>query len=347
MPSCLPVTVYAGAEPLPRVFAHRSTSARTPALVRPHALRRAGLRLTERDRAVVDALDRYRALTAAQIAALFFGRKETAQGGSVSSRCQYRLKLLFQHGYVWRDAPPAKPSEGRRPLVYCLDRRGVAWLTQTNPERVQKTRWRGRHNLVSWPFLAHLLATNEVRVAVELAARQQGIGLDAWQDERRLRSTLVGQPGFAPKAALIPDGYFRLVDRGFRYHQFLEVDRATETVGYAEDRSRHKTFARKIQAYLAYYGSGQYAKHYGTRALRVLTVTTSPTRLRHLKAVTARVGGGSQFWFATLQQISQASVLTQPIWEVAGTEGRYPLLWPADRDFASNGLGPNGGLSHP
>lgn len=235
MPYCLPVMVYAGAEPVPRVIAHNATRAKR---------RR---RVTQSPRAV-------------------------NTGSSCSSSTA-----------MWRDAPPAKPSEGRKPLVYCLDRHGVAWLTQTNPERVQKARWRGRHNRVSGPFLAHLLATSEVRVAIELACRQQGIALEAWQDERQLRSRLVGQQRLVPKAALIPDGCFRLVDREFRYHQFLEVDRATETVGYAEGHSRHKTFARKIQAYLAYYGSGRYARHFRTQALRVLTVTTGPTRLRHLR----------------------------------------------------------------
>jgi len=34
-----------------------------------------------------------------------------------------RLKLLFHHGYLFRDEQPTKLTEGRRPLVYVLDQK--------------------------------------------------------------------------------------------------------------------------------------------------------------------------------------------------------------------------------
>ena len=61
--------------------------------------------------------------------------------------------------------------------------------------------------------------------------------------------------------------------------------------------------------------------------MRVLVVTTSRTRLRNLKAATERVGGGRQFWFATLDQIKPETVLHAPLWQLAGREGSYALLW--------------------
>jgi len=59
-----------------------------------------------------------RALTSEHIRALYFPTK------AGQTHCQIRLKLLFHHGYLFRDEQPTKLAEGRRPLVYFLDQRG-------------------------------------------------------------------------------------------------------------------------------------------------------------------------------------------------------------------------------
>jgi hypothetical protein len=301
-------------------------------LARPNRPNLPALRLTPRDINIVRTVYAFRAMTARQIHDLFFDTGPDTTAHTISSRCQYRLKLLFQHGFLFRDAPPAKHTEGRKPLIYFLDRAAKSLLADSLHRPAQEIDWHPRHNNVSWPFLDHLLETNKIRVAFTLACRRQGYTLHTWYDEHRLRSQemkdYVTVPNRRGRIAVVPDSYIYLTDRQYGYHHFLEVDLATETVGMAAGSANRKTFARKIQAYLAYYRSGQYTRRYGTQAMRVLVVTTGRKRLQNLRTVTARVGGGSQFWFATLDQIDPETVLHGPIWQVAGAEGERSLLWP-------------------
>ena len=68
--------------------------------------------------AAIQSVYEFRALTTEQIAALHFRTK------AGRTHCQTRLKLLYHHGYLFRDEQPIKLTEGRRPLVYFLDRKG-------------------------------------------------------------------------------------------------------------------------------------------------------------------------------------------------------------------------------
>jgi hypothetical protein len=86
---------------------------------------------------------------------------------------------------------------------------------------------------------------------------------------------------------------------------------------------------RKVRAYMAYYRSGQYHARYGTRSLRVLTVTTSQKRLANLKASTEQAGGGPMFWFTTFDRVNTENILSAPIWQVAGDKGNHSLIEPA------------------
>ena len=119
------------------------------------------------------------------------------------------------------------------------------------------------------------------------------------------------------KVAVIPDGYFILELGERRAHFFLESDRATEA---------NKRWGEKVQAYLEYTRSGQYAARYGARSLRVLTVTTGEKRLANLKRATEQAGGREMFWFSTVEQASEEQVLSAPIWQVGGQEGLQPLV---------------------
>ena len=49
--------------------------------------------------------------------------------------------------------------------------------------------------------------------------------------------------------------------------------------------------------------------------------------MENLKAVTEKAGGRDQFWFTTFDKINEDSVLSMPIWAVAGREERHPLVW--------------------
>ena len=60
-------------------------------------------------------------------------------------------------------------------------------------------------------------------------------------------------------------------------------------------------------------------QRYGTRSLRVLTVTSGPKRLENLKREAEQVKGGRVFWFTTTDRITANMVVSMPIWLVDGS----------------------------
>ena len=282
-------------------------------------------RLSSRDRRAIRAVYEHRALTTDQIQRLLFPTRAGL------TQCQHRLKLLFHHGYLFRDERPSKLSEGRKPLVYFLDTKGAAVLRETFDFEGDELDWHPRHNAVSELFLNHLLETNEIRVAVAVAAEQRDAVVRQWLDEKTLKSsqmkeyvTFTGPQGGRFKAAIVPDGYFLLETPEWSFRFFLEVDRGTVTGQW--DRHGRRSWARKVRAYLAYYRSGKYERRYGSSKGRVLTVTVSEKRLITLKTTTEKAGGDDRFWFTTSERVAPETVLTAPVWQKAGHSGLYALI---------------------
>ena len=299
---------------------------RKPVLKRAEGADLPRFRLTPRDLAILHAIHSYRALTAPQIAALFF---PSAHGTAVevNTRCKLRLRLLYHHGFLYRDEQPQKLSEGRKPLVYFLDRAGAAYLADHLDVTVD---WDPRDNDVSFPFLKHLLATNDVRVAVSTSAIRHDWRIHTWLDDKMLKSpqmkdhvSLRGEKGQRSDASVVPDAYFRIETEEDAYNFFLEVDLGTVT-GEATEWGK-RDWARKVKAYLEYYRSGLYQKRYQTSDMRILTITTSEKRLAHLKTVTEKAGGKARFWFSTFARAKE-DFLTSMIWDVAAHVERRALF---------------------
>jgi hypothetical protein len=289
-------------------------------------------RLTRRDREIIKAVYTHRALTAAQIETLLFPPDNGQRHRTKTSRCRHRLKLLYHHGFLFRDEQPTKMSEGRKPLVYFVDSQAVPLLADIFGLFPEDIDWQPRDNKVSWMYMEHLLATNDFRISVEAGARARGFELGRWLDDRTLKSRemkdsveIANPRGGTIQVTIVPDGYFSLSDGEYHYDNLLEVDMGTETV--RSSKFGRRDFSRKIKGYLAYHRSGRYEARYGSEAMRVLVVTTSPKRLASLRAVTEKEEGGIQFWFTTFDKVTPESVLTEPIWQVAGQDGLRPLVW--------------------
>lgn len=309
---------------------------RLPITTRASVTERPGFQLTARDAEIIRAVYDYRTLTTWQIERLFFPPFTAKGERKVNPRCQLRLKLLYHHGYLYRDEQPTKLSEGRRPLVYFLDTAGAQFLA-AQAQAGERLDWDKAGQNVSWPFLAHLLETNEVRIAVTLACRapESGITLTHWIDDKALKSpqmkdkvTIGGEGGGERQIAVIPDGYSRLESTtGNRVaHLFWELDRRTVTGEYATPSER-RDWSHKVRAYLEYHASGKYEARYGATGMRILTVTTGDRRLAHLKEITERTGGDRRFWFTTLARLTPETVLAEPIWQVAGESASRRLAF--------------------
>lgn len=269
---------------------------------------------TQRDRQIVAAVSTHRALTSDQLSLLFWGDLKA------NSRCRLRLRLLSQHAYLERAEQPVALSEGRRPLVYFLGKRGLVLAADVRGVPESAIDWKKEHNDVRWPFLEHLLATNEIRVRLEVAAPAAGFTVLEWFDDKTLSSLsirdqfMVARPGGgAVQVALGPDGYVSLLDPNgtTRHRAFIEADRATVPLGRWQD---------KVERYLAYFRSPVFADRYkASKPFRVLTVTTSAERLANMKRVTEEAGGKTWFWFSTYAALADpAEMLHRPSWFMAG-----------------------------
>jgi hypothetical protein len=273
------------------------------------------MRLTARDVQVILAVRDHRALRIDQIERLFFPSRNTTN---------YRLQRLYQHGFLERRWRAVEYGRGMGQAIYLLGKRGAELAAQKQGGHTQTPGRRGVSHTVHSPFLEHALLVNDVRIALSLGAQKAGYAAERWvrEDELRVaREYVYSSTASGPQrqVAIIPDAYavLNLGDR--RAHFLLEVDRATETSG---------RWAQRVRAYLAYIASGQYARRFGTTSLRILVITTSPERLANLKCATERVDGRSLFWFTILDMAKPETILTEPIWQVAGQE-RVSALVPS------------------
>lgn len=97
-------------------------------------------------------------------------------------------------------------------------------------------------NRVKSPFLRHCLETARFRVALELASRRPGSPavLDHWQQGVSLWDSVWGYNilGVRERFSIRPDAFFRLrYATGTHRHYFLEIDRGTEPIISAANRS--------------------------------------------------------------------------------------------------------------
>ncbi len=279
---------------------------------------------TERDRQIIAAVSTHRALTTDQVALLFWGHLKAG------SRCRLRLRRLCEHGYLERAEQPVTLSEGRRPLVYYLNTKGVSIAAQERGIRESQVDWKPRHNDVKWLFLDHLLATNDIRVRLEVGAPRVGFTILEWIDDKSLASLSIRDTirvrhpsGAVERMAVGPDGYVSLLspDGQTRHRAFIEADRGTVPL---------TRWGRKVAAYRAYFQSEPFRERYrANKPFRVLTVTTSDTRMRNMIKVTEQAGGHSWFWFSTYERIHDPEyILLRPVWNMAGATRRVCFPYP-------------------
>lgn len=305
-----------------------SVSGRLPRTRRAVESDRPPFRLTQRDLDVIDAVWRYRALTTPQLVALLFG------GGRQTLRvCQRRLQRLFHHGLLARVEQPSLISDGSKPFLYLLDKIGARLLSKQRGVGEDELDWQPWSNAVGAPYLDHLLSTNDIRIAVALASAREGWTIPVWYDDKSLRSyqmkdyvTIRDDREGDRRAAVVPDGYFKLQTSDDTYNFFLEIDKRTVTA--ESSVSSRRDWSRKIKVYLAYYRSGGYERRYGTTDMRLLTVTTGDKRLSNLMEITGRIAGNqeSRFWFTTFERVTSSSVLTESIWNIAGRSGYHAIV---------------------
>lgn len=269
------------------------------------------MHFTDNDRAIIGYLYDYRLLTQQQIEQLL---------GRSRSTVQEKLIRLYHHKFVDRIFLSVRPGVGRSPTLYVLDKAGFDVL---RAEGIEDFSGFPKAN-VSGLFLEHTIAINDVRIAVTLACQQLGWSILEWQSENQIKAEYerVGiktRGGKQSTIPIVPDSYFviEIPERG-NSHFFLELDRGTMT------QSR---FRQKVIGYVAYLKLDITSRRFKSQGLRILTVTDKVNRFPRLVETAAGVQGiGNRLWFARLPDIRPETVLTEPIWHIAGLEQTRSLF---------------------
>ncbi len=300
--------------------------------VRPNDDKRAGMVLTQRDILILEVVYQYRLMTSLQIEALLFPSATT------HAQVRLRLRLLFQHGYLYRKEQLQRRSDGMKPFLYALDIRGAAELAALYGCALQDLDWHKRDCNVGPLHLAHLLLSNDIRIAITRSGINHGFTMAQWLDEKTLRRahrddlvTFTDAKGATHTTTVIPDGFFRLeyLSRSNpitsrAVHRCIEIDRATVTGRASSEHNR--AWDKKVLAYLAWHKSGVYQARYRVQALGILTITIGEERLNNLKRITEEAGGRGRFWFTSITRLEGADILTDPLWSVATTTQLRSLI---------------------
>jgi hypothetical protein len=240
------------------------------------------IQLTTRDFGILREVARYRFLDSAQIQVLV--------GGSAQHLLK-RLQRLFHGGYL--DRPRAQlryfSEEGSRPIVYALGRKGAKAL-----ESPRNRRSRYDNRTLKQQYMQHTLLVADVMIAFTRACRAEGAPKLLLEEDLFPNETpgvvfrwgvTVSHEGSRKRVGVVPDRAFALesTSTGERIIFFVEADRATMPV---ERKSLAQTsMLRKLLAYEATWAQGIHLDRFHCERFRVLVVTSSPERARHLAQV--------------------------------------------------------------
>lgn len=280
-------------------------------LIRPTLSMPNDVGLTERDVAILQALDSYRYLDRHQIQRLFF------QG---PRSCQYRLKWLVDRGLIhaWRTV--IRPGHVRSASICLLGGRGATALAHRRGDDARPYVMRAQHALGRNHHLIHDLEANEF--FVELAS-ETGLAFDVgvyhWVGEHGIRAAYAEEPG------PVADGWSRVLvgDRELFLH--LEYDRGSE-----QTRRLHS----KLAAYVSYFRGRSQAT-----CNHVLFVVPTEQREQQVRRVARRLLHGQpeccRVWTTRRPALAVRGPLA-PIWlAVGGAEERIGIVQMPSRPAGS------------
>jgi hypothetical protein len=221
-------------------------------------------------------------------------------------------------------APLGAPNDasllyGSAPNVYAPAARGLetlhrAGFADKQAEGRKKPSYGPRNSL----FLAHELAVRDVRVWLELAARNGGHGLENWQDGEEAAIDLERER--AP-LAVRPDAWFVLrLDQAVLVG-LVEVDRGTER--------GDRRWQEKLDAYRALLTGGRLPAVTGYVNARVLVIAPDARRRDRLAGAITEAGAdvASKFWFAERTVLDEANLLL-PRWRQQTDQPLRSLIGP-------------------
>ena len=240
----------------------------------PHRLSRQQLEetaaaLSERDRGILTAVQRYRYLLTGQIQRLYFYTAATPTAAHrATARALKRLRELRLVDHLARRIGGVRAGSGG--LVWHLTHAGERLLRLNE----QATRPMRRFFEASPYFLAHSLAVAEVAVNLtEICREQHGMKLTAIQPEPECWRTY---SEYGSMLSLKPDLFAITVSGQYEDRWFIEVDLATESPSKVVD---------KCERYHKYYRNGLEQQEAGVFPLTVWIVPTAERKEKLIKHI--------------------------------------------------------------
>jgi hypothetical protein len=242
---------------------------------------RRGLVVQERDLRLLGALATLRVIDCEQA--------KCVAGFGSTTRANVRLLALTRAGLLRRFF--LGTTAGGKKALYALSPAGAKLVNVAyrGPRRSQD------EILVADAFVAHQLRVNSLYCAVKHGT----IPVPGARFIRWMSFWEALENG----NRLIPDGYFEISTAKQTIAAFLEVDLGHEG---------HAIWKAKIDEYLRYALSGNFAERFDQQQFRVLVVTNSDRRRDALRAT---VASKTQkiFWFSTFDSIEKEGMWS-PVW---------------------------------
>ena len=260
-------------------------------------------RLTSRDAWIIESVAKLRFATTFQLARLHFGGSRWA--------ANKRLRKLLDAGLV-RAWVRSLAEEN----VYSLDRGGARLLNEPAGDQSSRAIPRGLDG-----NLDHLLAINQVRIALAVGLPEADGELAWWRSDWDLRAQRRGP--------VVPDALFRVRWEGARESDFaLELDNKTRAP---------RAFLRKILRYRA--ALAPPGGLYGLRDPLLLVVGRDDRWLARYQEGVAHARVGTGIWFAALGEVENNGALA-PLWRPATGDARVSLRELSSLLYRREGLAP-------
>lgn len=271
-------------------------------------------RLTDRDLAIFEALNRYRYLKTSQIHRLIFSENNSMQS------VRRRLKYLYHHKYMERVVPYIQIGSGMPETAYFLDREGVDHLNRKDtPARL----WR-KASKVKLQFLQHALDLSEFRLNLETSLQgHKNLSIDKFVADFEIKSEAKGKDRYKLYSELIhntnrksyvvcPDALIVLKwedeNSTEKSLYFVEIDRGTEGLERIRDKIIGYSLYAKKMMYKNYVLLNQ------KNPFKVLIQTNSERRAKNIRATLVDQENSSLVWVSDKEKVTSESLLYNPIW---------------------------------
>ena len=271
------------------------------------------MRLTDRDRAILSAVFRFRFLTTGHILSLVPGSRQNIIR---------RLQCLYHAGFLDRPKAqlPLRFAGELTELMYAPTHKGIAQTTVPGEETV----WNKTYRPVSSLFLKHALSVSDALISIETACRLRESHFVSKQSifdssknmktERLQWRVMIKIGRFTEKVGIIPDATLVIEkqdeSRTKSRWYFLESDRGTMPL-YRKNL-RLSSIRRKALSYLQSRRSKVLKERFDIPGFQVLFVSRSKDRLERMKDVCREAMQGratSLFLFATLDDLKHDDTL--------------------------------------